>query len=148
MDKQVYIEEGGQMVTRRKWKLLGGPLLYVGVQLLWGVLCVFFVAKFHPKPFWCFYTVQWVGILVIFYLQLRTAKREGVTLIFAGATFKKWQVLQAGEQLPVLLIFKTERTEDGYTACRCYPFWPSNKRRITFLKFQLVKMRIFLKLIN
>jgi hypothetical protein len=149
MDRKVYIGAGGKMIQRRNWKVFWRYSIWVALQIGWGLACLTFILLFHPRPFWPVKTIQWTGIFALWYLQFRSVKIEGLTLTFARLSFKKWDVLQEKTKgLPVFFVYKAERTEDGYCACKCWPVWPSSRRRITLLKFQCVKLLVFMKIIK
>ena len=80
MEGQIYIGKDGQMIPRRKFKLLRGLFLWVGLQVAWGVACVLYTWNFHPHPFFIFMIVQYAGIFMLWYFQIYFAQLRGIDI--------------------------------------------------------------------
>lgn len=148
MDSQIYIEEGGKMVMRRRQNFLRRLLFWVGLQVCWGGGILAFELAVHPHPFWMLEAVQWVGVFVLFYGQIYTAQIRGMDSVFGPPAFDRWDVIKSTISDMRFLVFKKSIWEDGTVVCRVYPFFPSRKYWRTITKLSVVRILIGLKLIR
>lgn len=148
VDKQVYISKGGKITTRRNYKFIKRLILWVGLQVIWGTMCVIFNLKVHPHPFWKLLSVQYAVVFILWYLQMYSIRLRGIDIVFAKDVFGKWDVIRARDINIVLLIFNRAFRKGGYVVYRCFPIALSRKRWCTIWKIRFIRLLIMLKLIK
>lgn len=147
MDRQLNIEQGVELLTRQKKKIIR-VLIWLIIQILWGVGCVWLNLKLRPHPFARFYAVQWVGIFLILYFQVRAAKLRGDELRFGVAPFKVWNVLVPSEVDVYFLIYKIDPLNDGTFSVWVWYCGTPRGRWINALKITIIKIAVGLRLIK
>lgn len=141
------IEEGAELHIKNKRKVFRVGIWLV-VQLLWGVSCVWFSLKFRPHPFARIYAVQWPGIFLIMYFQVRAAKLRGAELHFGAVPFKVWNVLLPPGNDVYFLIYKINPLTDGTFAVWVWYCGTPRGRWINAIKITIIKIAVGLRLIK
>lgn len=148
MAEQLYITEGGKMITRRNWQLARRLLFWVGLQVVWGVVCVCFNLRFHPRPVWKLLLVQYPVIFILWYWQLHAARLRGMDIVFREQAFDKWDLIKAAGSDILFLLYKKTLVGDGNIVYRGFPLYASRTRWRTKMKLRWIRMLIGLKLIQ
>jgi hypothetical protein len=148
MDRQVYIGEGGKIVTRKDWKRFWRYFIWVALQIVWNLGCLFWNLVFHFKPFWTVETIQWTGVLLLWYFQFKTANLRGVVIPCVPIACKKWNVLFPESSGFFLLIYKVEPQPEGWVDLYCWTCRSSKWQAVNWGHIAIVKIGVAIRIIK
>lgn len=129
--KEGTAERNPYLVTH-KWPWVVAIIVVTPVPMLLIYIC-------HWSR-WCSFPIQWGFLLALIYARFRMAALSGVRASF-NVQIPRWSILIAGKGIGIV-VYKSERNEDGSGTCSCWPFRIPKHKIIAIAKVCLIRFAV------